>query len=301
MNNSRTKELNSHYLATTISLLVSGALLAACGSGSSTTSSASVSSTATTHAVIQTRTPGTLTIAYRSDDKPASYISNGHAAGYEIDLMKAVAAQMHLKTKFIDIAFNGILPGVQNKQFDTSIGVLATPAREKQVGFSTPTDYVYGQLISKKSDPLATVNDAAGHSVAITAGSALIPLLQNKVPTVTIKQFPAIAASANALEIGQVQGLFTGPLTTTQLLKQYPNLEATQQIPIAFDAFPYPKDDTSLGTAIDAALKSVMENGTFTKIFEKSEPGKQIPKELLAKYPGMPQATSNSSSTTSAG
>ena len=272
--------------------MLTGTVLSACGSTSATTTTSAASTSTTLQ--LDTATPGVLTIAYRSDDKPASYISNNQAAGYEIDLLKAIAANMHIGTKFVDIAFNGILPGVQNKQFDTSIGVLVTPARQQQVDFTTPTDYVFGQLISRKADPLATVANAAGQSVAITAGSALIPLLQKKVPTVTIKEFPAIAASANALEVGQVQGLFTGPLTTAQLLKEYPNLQATQKIAVGFDALPYPKGDTALGKALDSALKTVMSNGTFTSIYEKSEPGKQIPSELLAQYPGMPQVAASS-------
>ncbi len=255
-----------------------GAGLSACGSSHS-----AASSDGTLH-------PKELVIAYRSDDKPASYISGGHADGYAIALMRVLATQMHLTPKFVDVAFDSILPGVQNHLYDTAIGILATPARQKQVGFTTPTDYTLAQLISKKSAPIATVNDAANQTVAITAGSALIPLLQAKVPSVHIKEFPKIAASANALEIGQVQGLFTGPLTTKQLLSQYPDLTATQTIPVGFDALPFPKGDSSLAGKLDAALKTVMENGTFTKEFQQYEPGKKLPAQLIAEYPGMPQA-----------
>lgn len=265
-------------LALGVAALSVGLSLSACGSSSS-----AATSDGTLH-------QNQLVIAYRSDDKPASYISGGHADGYAVALMKAVAAQMHLTPKFVDVAFDSILPGVQNRQFDTAIGVLATPARQKQVGFTTPTDFTLAQLISKKSAPIATVDDAANKTVAITAGSALIPLLEAKVPTVQVKEFPKIAASANALEIGQVQGLFTGPLTTKQLLHEYPDLTATQTIPVGFDALPYPKSDSNLGKKLDAALKTVMENGTFTKQFRQFEPGKKLPSQLLQQYPGMPQA-----------
>lgn len=265
-------------LAVGTAALVAAVGLAACGSSSS-----AASSSGTIH-------KNELVIAYRSDDKPASYISGGHADGYAIALMRAVASQMHMTPRFVDVAFDSILPGVQNHQYDTAIGILATPARQKQVGFTTPTDYTLAQLISRKSAALATIDDAAHKTVAITAGSALIPLLEAKVPSVQVKEFPKIAASANALEIGQVQGLFTGPLTTKQLLSQYPDLTATQTIPVGFDALPFPKGDSALGRELDAALKTVMENGTFTKEFRQFEPGKKLPSQLLAQYPGMPQA-----------
>ncbi len=258
--------------------LMMGLALTACGSSSSSANPDG------------TLNKGQLVIAYRSDDKPASYISNNQAAGYAIELMKSIAAQLHLTPKFVDVAFNSILPGVQNHQYDTSIGVLATPARQKQVGFTTPSDFTFAQLISKKSAEIATISDSAGKTVAITSGSALIPLLEAKVPTVKVKEFPKIPASANALEIGQVQGLFTGPLTTKQLLSQYPDLTATQTIAIGFDALPYPKTDAVLGKALNSALATVMKNGTYTKEFKQFEPGKTLPSQLLSQYPGMPQA-----------
>jgi|GEM_PF-1467231 len=268
-------------LATTI--IVGGSLVTACSSSST---KAATQGSANNLGTIK---PGQMIVAIRGGDKPASYISNGKAAGYQIDQIRAMASLMHLTPDFITVAFDSQLPGVEDGRYDTTIGALDTPARAKEVGFTTPTDYVYAQLISLKKDPLSTVTAAAGHSVAITAGSALIPLLEAKVPTVSIKEFPSIASSAVALETGQVQGLFTGPLTTKQLLSEHPDFTATQVIPIGFTALPFKKGDTAFGDALTKALTTVMENGTFTKIFKEAEPGHKIPTELLKDYPGMPQ------------
>lgn len=263
-------------------LLAAGSLLAACGSSAQ-------ASAKTPQPSLGTIKPGEMIVAIRSGDKPASYVSNGHAAGYEIDQLRAIAALMHLTPHFVTVAFDSQLPGVEDGRYDTTIGALVTPARQAKVGFTTATDYVFAQLISRKSEPLATVNGAAGKTVAITAGSALIPLLEKKVPTVTVKEFPSIAASAVALETGQVQGLFTGPLTTKQLLSEHPDFTATQVIPIGYTALPYRKGDTAFGKALDKALATVMKNGTFTRLFKQAEPGHKIPKQLLKLYPGMPQ------------
>lgn len=276
-------QLHNYLARSTVALVAVGALLAGCGSSSSTTTKSAAAS-------LGTIKPGEMIVAVRSGDKPASYVSNGHAAGYEVDLIRAMAAVMHLTPHFITVAFDSQVPGVQDGRYDTTIGALDTPARAKVVGFSTPTDYVFAQLISRKSAPLATVEDAAGHSVAITAGSALIPLLEKKVPSVTVKEFPSIASSTVALETGQVQGLFTGPLTTKQLLSQHTDFTATQVIPIGYTALPFKKGDTAFGNALNKALSTVMKNGTFTSLFKKEEPGHKIPTQLLKLYPGMPQA-----------
>jgi polar amino acid transport system substrate-binding protein len=79
-----------------------------------------------------------------------------------------------------------------------------TPQREAVVSFTTPVGYGQAQLVSRKNAPLATLQDAEGKTVAITTGSALIPLLQKTAPKVSIKEFPNVASSTNALLAGQV-------------------------------------------------------------------------------------------------
>ena len=120
-----------------------------------------------------------------------------------------------------------MVPAVQNHQYDTAaFGVLVTPEREAVVDFTTPIGYGQAQLVSRKNAPLETIERADGKTVAVTTGSALIPLLQKIAPKVTIKEFPNIASSTNALLAGQVDGLFTGNATAAHLVELHPELTA---------------------------------------------------------------------------
>jgi polar amino acid transport system substrate-binding protein len=134
------------------------------------------------------------------------------------------------------------------------------------------------------------VDASAGKTIAITRGSELIPLIQKRVPTITVKEFPNIAASANALTAGQVDGLFTGVTTTLDLLEKHPDYTATQSITSGMTAFPVAKDRPQLKKALDDALKAVITDGTYTQLFDKWNPkGLAIPKDMLDAYPGMKQ------------
>ncbi|HQT40359.1 MAG TPA: ABC transporter substrate-binding protein, partial [Acidocella sp.] len=152
-------------------------------------------------------TPGQLTVAYRTDDKPVSFIQDGVPSGLYVDFENALGARLHLKVTFISTSFAAMLPAVRNHQYDTAaFGVLVTPERQAVVDFTTPIGYSQAELISLKTAPIAKVNGAEGKTIAVTVGSALIPVLKQIAPGVSVKTFPNIASSVNALLAGQVDG-----------------------------------------------------------------------------------------------
>jgi ABC-type amino acid transport substrate-binding protein len=236
-------------------------------------------------------TPGQLKLAFRSDDKPTSFIENGKPAGFLIDLTTEMAKRMGLTTNYVATDFASMLPNVRNHTYDSAaFGTLVTPPRQDVTDFTVAVSFGEAQLISRKAATLSTIDASAGKTVAITRGSELIPLLQKKVPTIQIKEFPNIAASANALTAGQVDGLFTGTATTAQLLGQHPDFTATEAMTTAQTAFPVAKDKPALRKALDDALTAVIKDGTYTTLFDKwNAPGVLIPKEMLDANPGMAQ------------
>jgi polar amino acid transport system substrate-binding protein len=235
-------------------------------------------------------TPGQLTVAYRTDDKPVSFIQDGVPSGLYVDFENALGARLHLKVSFISTSFAAMLPAVRNHQYDTAaFGVLVTPERQAVVDFTTPIGYSQAELISLKTAPIAKVNGAEGKTIAVTVGSALIPVLKQIAPGVSVKTFPNIASSANALLAGQVDGLFTGQETTAQLLAKHPEFVASQTVTSGEIAFPVAKDNPQLLKALNGAIAAVMQDGTFNKIFAKwSDASMTIPDQLYQNYPGMP-------------
>ena len=238
--------------------------------------------------------PGVLSVAFRTDDKPASFLQDGKATGMYVDLMNEIAQRLGLTAEYTSSDFASLLPSVRNHRYDTAaFGVLVTPERAGVTSFTTAVSYGEAQLISRKQQPLAGVKDAAGKTVAVTRGSALIPLLQKTAPSVVIKEFPNIAASANALTVGQVDGLFTGTATTLDLLAKHADFTASEKITSGKTAFPVAKDKQSLLDALNKHLAGMIKDGTYTRLFYKWNPADvEIPDQMVADYPGMPTASS---------
>ena len=239
---------------------------------------------------VETNQAGELRVAYRTDDKPVSYLQDGKPSGFLVELVDAIAQRLGLRVTYVSTTFAAMVPAVQNHQLDTAaFGVLVTPKREAVVDFTTPIGYGQAQLVSRKIAPLETIEGADGKTVALTTGSALIPLLQKIAPKVTIKEFPNIASSTNALIAGQVDGLFTGNATAAHLVELHPELTATQTVESGINAMPVAKDRPKLLAAMNQALASVMKDGTFTRLFVKwNGPTMAIPQRLFSDYPGMP-------------
>ncbi len=239
----------------------------------------------------ETSTPGELRVAYRTDDKPVSFLQDGQPAGLLIDLTNSIAERLGLRVTYVSTTFAAMVPAVRNHQYDTAaFGVIVTPERKAVVNFTSPIGYGQAQLVSRKSAPLAKLENAAGKTVAVTTGSALIPVLQQVAPQITVKQFPNIASSINALLSGQIDGLFTGIATAERVVAQHPDLAATQTVESGVNALPVAKDRPELLAALDRAIAAAMKDGTYARLFVKwNPPSMAIPERLFSDYPGMPR------------
>jgi polar amino acid transport system substrate-binding protein len=240
---------------------------------------------------LETGTPGVLKVAYRTDDKPVSFLQDGKPAGLLIELMNKIADRLGLEVSYVSTTFAAMVPSVRNHQYDTAaFGVLVTPEREAVVDFTTAIGYGQAQLVSRKDAPLATLESAGGKTVAITTGSALIPLLQKIAPQVSIRQFPNIASSTNALLAGQIDGLFTGNATAERVVAQHAELTASQTVESGINALPVAKDRPALLAAMNKAIAAAMTDGTYTRLFVKwNPPSVAIPERMFKDYPGMPR------------
>ena len=86
---------------------------------------------------IGTLTPGKLVAGVDANNKPYSYIDNGKMTGFDVELLRAVAAKLGLSAEFRAQDFSGLLPSVANQQIDLAAGSISiTKERLKMVDFS---------------------------------------------------------------------------------------------------------------------------------------------------------------------
>jgi polar amino acid transport system substrate-binding protein len=278
-------------------------LVAACGSSNSSSSSASSSaapaspssSTSTSAASSSSgganaavaklvpaaiKSKGTLTVAADATYAPDEFIaSDGHTVvGMDADLSKALAAVMGLKAKVVNATFDTIIPGIASGKYDMGASSFSdNKEREKTVDF---VDYfIAGEsFITKASGgtQISSIADICGKSVAVEkgtteetdAGTQSKKCTSAGKPAVKILSFSDQNQANLALSSGRADlGFLDSPIAAYQVKQTGGQFKV---VGAAYATGPYglalPKGN--LAPAVLAALKVVMQNGTYSSILK---------------------------------
>ena len=89
-----------------------------------------------------TLNPGTLIVASAYPDPPFDLMENGSASGFDVELMRAICAELGLSLQPVPYSgddFNGIFESLAKRTCDAVIsGTTITPERSAIVLFSQP-------------------------------------------------------------------------------------------------------------------------------------------------------------------
>lgn len=226
---------------------------------------------------------GTLKVCAPNDGTPPSvYLDEtGALVGSEVDLAKAIAAQLGLKADFVQSAFPALIPTLQAKQCDVVMAALyIKPEREKVVDF---VPYLYsgtGIAVSKDHPAAITGMDDSlcGKKVIVAIATTAEERTVEQSGTCTASGKPEIDITRNShadVALQQVQnGQVDAYLDTAETLGYFAT-KTGAQIQMAGKPFgtikigaATRKDDSALHTAIAAALGELEANGTYAKILQ---------------------------------
>jgi len=261
--------------------LVSITLLAtvtACSS-SSAAANAGDSSAPLAHLVPKTiMEKGTVSVATTAFNAPFESLQNGEIVGFDVDMANDVGRRLGLKFKFVNTAFDGIVPAIQGGRFDLAISeIYDTPARAKIVDL---IDYAKdGSILTvPKGNPMVikTPEDLCGHTVAVITGSAeaasLAALQKECVGTqITTRSFPELTSALSALISGRSDVLYgPGAGSAVAVAKSGGGLETLGTLTEShFVGIVVPKSEAQFRDAIMSALKAMIEDGSYAKLLAK--------------------------------
>ena len=98
---------------------------------------------------------------------------SGAFQGFDIDLGRAICAQLAVKCKFVNQGFSGIIPALQARKFDAILSSMTvTPERAKAIAFSSEMYNEPTSLVEKKGAGLVpTAASLKGKTVGVEAGT----------------------------------------------------------------------------------------------------------------------------------
>ncbi len=223
---------------------------------------------------------GFLTVGSDIAYPPFEYTDEktGEYTGFDIDLMTEIANRMGLKAKFVNTAWDGIIPGLLSDKYDVICSAMTiTEERAKQVDFSDPY-FEAKQVILTKADntEIQDVDDLNGKVVAVQQGTtgdfAAQRLKDEKGIQLEIKRFEGTPEALMAVQKGDADAAIIDNFVAYIAAKENPDIyrviESNEFAP-EYYGIAVNKDNPALLEKINEVLKEIKEDGTYDKIYNK--------------------------------
>lgn len=180
--------MNKKYLGMTI-LVLAGLLVAACSSSETPTAEPPPTETAETTVWQRIQESGVMHIGTAADYAPYEYYIDPDVSrdldGFDIALIKAVAAKLGLGIEITDFAFDGLSSAVQIGQIDAAIAAISvTEERQALVDFSNVYISGIGVAIAVDSsgyESVDTPQEMTGLRVGVQNGTAYENWVQDEL------------------------------------------------------------------------------------------------------------------------
>lgn len=201
----------------------------------------------------------------------------GNPIGWEVDLGDAMAAKLGLETQYEPSSFDKIIPSVTGGSYDIGLSSFTdNEEREKVVDFVNyyEAGIQWAQQIGVDVDPA----NACGMTVTVQTGTYEetdeLPAKSQECTDagndpIDILKFDTQDEATNALALGRADAMSAdSPIT------QYAVSQVDDKIELAgesFDTAPYGivvQKDSELSAALQAALQSLIDDGTYKAILE---------------------------------
>ena len=225
-----------------------------------------------------TITAGSLTICSDIPFKPFEYEDASTPTGYtgfDIDLMSAIAGQLNLKLVVVATDFDALQSGAALAAGQCDVGASAitiTDARKANIDFSDPYYDSLQSLLVPVNSGITSLADLAGKRIGVQTGTTgETYATQNKPASATIVSFPSDGEEWPALQAGQVDALLQDYPVNNQHVKDDPSyvIVAKYQTDEQYGFAMAQGKNPALLQAINAALQTLRDNGTYTTIYDK--------------------------------
>lgn len=229
------------------------------------------------------RQKGVLVAAMPLDFEPFNYLDEkDQQIGLDVDIFKAVAETLGLKPEIQRMGFASIIPSVKGGRIDVGMSAMGIRADRLPTVSFVRYGYLSSGLVVRKGNPTKVrTDDGCGRTMAFEKGTSSLLLWQDiekkceaMGKPINLMIFDGKGPQVLAVETGRAEA--AGFSYATALVTEQHSggkLEAapggpvpggTVECGIAFN-----KDRPELGRAMEAALKSLVADGTYDRIFEK--------------------------------
>jgi len=205
---------------------------------------------------------------------PFEYVNEQTKAieGFDIDLMTAIAEKAGLEIEFKNVAWDPLLAGVAQCQYDAAISsITITEERKKAFLFSDPY-FAAGQIVTVRKDNTGiTSKDALSGKVAGAQIGTTGAFEVEKIASATLKTYDDIGLAFQDLMNGQIDAVVADNPLALGYAGKYPDKLKTVGEVFTEENYGIAvcKTKPDLVEKINAGLKAVKEEGLINQLVKK--------------------------------
>lgn len=252
--------------------------LTACSGGSGGDATTAASGGATAGGEFDTVAAGALTACTDSPYPPFEFEDSSAPTGYsgfDVDIMTAIAKELGLELRVQDVSFDALQSGTVLAAGQCDIGMSAvtiTDERKANIDFTAPYYDSLQSLLTRKDSGITSINDLAGRKVGVQQGTTGQTYTKENAPEGTqLVEFPSDGELWPALQAGQIDAILQDLPVNLTHTQADPNYVIVEQYDTGEQyGFAFAKGErTALREAVDAALATMRENGSYDEIYAK--------------------------------
>jgi len=218
---------------------------------------------------------GVLVAGVKDSTPPFAFVdANKQHVGFEIDLLKYIAAKMGVRLELKPVSSATRIPMLTQGSVDILAATMSHQiARESQIDF-TLTYFMDGQsLLVKKGSPIKSVKDLTGKKVGTAKGSSSERNVIAANRRAQVLSFEDYSPAFLALKQGKVVAVTTDSSILVGLKNQDDHPENWEIVGGTFSEEPYAmgvlQNDSKFRNFVNAALIEMWRSGEYTKTYER--------------------------------
>lgn len=217
----------------------------------------------------------TLTMATNASFPPYEYWDGDQMVGIDVEIAEAVCAEMGYELDKLDMDFNAIINAVTSGKADFGMaGMTVTEERQQSVAFSISYATGVQSIIVKEGSPITSYDDLAAEGATYKVGVQMATTghiyAEDEFGVERVVLFDNGNDATMALKNGKVDCV----IIDNEPAKAY--VAANEGLVILDSAYAvedyaacFAKDNTELVEKFNAALQTLIDNGTVAEIVGK--------------------------------
>lgn len=200
--------------------------------------------------------------------------AEGNLTGFDVDLIRAIGKEAGFDVEVVNMPFDGLIPAIMTSQIDTVIAAMTiTEERAKRVDFTEPY-YTSGLSILIREETAGKykdVNAIKGQKLCAQIGTTGA-MTAEKLSPGKVSTFNTEPEAFMELKAKGCEGVVNDRPINLYYLAQSASdgvVEINEILTAEKYGIAVRKGNTELLDKLNAALKTLHENGTYDKIYQK--------------------------------